>query len=284
MSTYIRAGQWTVMLSTAERWGRFCHAASLYEAELARKRSIVVDSLGRMSDVEAVKRRLRRRCASQGAAMDALPHAQAQLGSSPPAIAGDSSAAEQQKASQDHALGVSTTPSEWGNRYFEKQEAGGRCGRHALNNLLGVQQYDDTLMEQACQVVVEDTEEHRRHHCHGNGWFSHSVLAQALDLTVVPVWRMIMRPATPAAWGIVAHRPEVAGVVCNEGNAHWTCIVSEGANVFYVDSLRIPVLITEERFGQIVGQHPMSFLVVRHDLDISPSGEVVHLPAVEPDN
>ena len=60
-ATYIRSGQWKVMLSTADRWGPFCHAASLYEKDLATKQAVVVSAMGRTCAAEAAKRRLRRR-------------------------------------------------------------------------------------------------------------------------------------------------------------------------------------------------------------------------------
>ena len=47
---------------------------------------------------------------------------------------------------QGLASSVPAPPSSWGDRYFERQAPGGRCGRHALNNVLGVQMYDDHLM------------------------------------------------------------------------------------------------------------------------------------------
>ena len=182
---------------------------------------------------------------------------------------------------QGLASSVPAPPSSWGDRYFERQAPGGRCGRHALNDVLGVHMYDDHLMEQALQVVLADTKDHRALHCRGNGWHSHLVLAKALEHTVPPVWHMVLNPVTVSVWQLLenSHHAEcysssreVAGVVCNEGNAHWTCITCEGGTVYYVDSYTAPVAITEARFTTILERHPMSFLGVRHDLDISACG------------
>eukprot|EP00972_Heterocapsa_arctica_P011612 1701399-Heterocapsa_arctica.AAC.1 len=103
----------------------------------------------------------------------------------------------------------------WGDRYMEAQGPGAQRGQHALNNLLGVPQYDGSLLEQACQLVMAETGEDERLHRRGHGWYSHSVLSLALDYTVPPVWRMLLRPASSEDWGFVSAMEDVAGVLCN---------------------------------------------------------------------
>ena len=155
----------------------------------------------------------------------------------------------------------------WGDRYFETQEAA-MCGQHALNNMLGVKRYDADLLEQACQTVIAETGEHAAFHRRLGGWYSHAVLARALDYTIPPVWRMLDRPACHEDWCLVATQDEVAGVVCNVNNKHWTCICRQQGRVFYVDSVAFPHIIQESDFIEIINRHPMTFLVVHNTSDI----------------
>ena len=83
----------------------------------------------------------------------------------------------------------------WGSRYFEEQAPGGKFGQHALNNLIGGPQFDDAFMEEAFRLVMEELpHEPAALHRRGAGWYSHSVLAKALDVTCPALYRLLFRP------------------------------------------------------------------------------------------
>ena len=77
----------------------------------------------------------------------------------------------------------------WGDRYWEGQDRM-MCGRHALNNLFGMPQFDDNSLAVACAEVVAVTGEDEANHKSHDGCYSHGVFAKAIDLTNPPVWRM----------------------------------------------------------------------------------------------
>ena len=51
----------------------------------------------------------------------------------------------------------------WGDWFFESQECA-MCGQHALNNLLGVQQYGKELLELACLTILAESDDHPAFH------------------------------------------------------------------------------------------------------------------------
>ena len=124
----------------------------------------------------------------------------------------------------------------------------------------------DELMKKACKFVVQDTGYDEFRHSCGNGWYSHGVLGKALEMTSPPVWRMMDRPARANDVCLLA-RDDVAGIIVNLRNAHWTCIVHSGGSHFYVDSLSYPKIIQEKEFAELLSSHPMSFFVVKHDAE-----------------
>ena len=65
----------------------------------------------------------------------------------------------------------------WGDRYFEQQQAG-RCGQHAVNNLLAMPLYIVQDMESSLDAVVAELGvDSKSDHGNAAGWYSHSVLA-----------------------------------------------------------------------------------------------------------
>ena len=153
----------------------------------------------------------------------------------------------------------------WGDRFFERQIPGqAKCGQHALNNIIGGPQYDDEFLEAAWQTVEAQLPgEPERLHRRADGWYSHSVLAAALDFTMPPMWRFLFRPVCNEDWKAVSIEEDVAGVLVNVGNVHWSAIVRCAEHVFYVDSLYLPHLILQKDFERILELHPMSFLIVK---------------------
>ena len=264
MQDYIRTGQWKVMLSTYERWGPFCEAARQYEISLRDVKSKMHPS------AFAVAKRLRR---LQGKHVPRQPRIEPEYGEMPQANVMSTDAMVQM--GNEDVFDVSPTTSEdilrqqsmlvWGDRFFERQIPGqAKCGQHALNNIIGGPQYDDEFLEAAWQTVEAQLPgEPERLHRRADGWYSHSVLAAALDLTMPPMWRLLFRPVCNEDWKAVSIEEEVAGVLVNVGNVHWSAIVRRAEHVFYVDSLYLPHLILQKDFERILELHPMSFLIVK---------------------
>jgi hypothetical protein len=155
----------------------------------------------------------------------------------------------------------------WGGRYWETQ-AEARCGRHALNNMLGGPQYSDEDLARACSTVLEEIpSETRGDHVKRGGWYSHSILAEALQATLPPVWRLALNRACPEDWQVVASNENVCGVLINLDNTHWVAIAKHMGFCFYCDSMYRPVIVDGADWLKIIGRHPDAFVVVRHNFD-----------------
>jgi hypothetical protein len=147
----------------------------------------------------------------------------------------------------------------WGSRFFETQEDV-KCGKHALNNMLQGPQFVEADIQLACVQVCSEIGEPASQHMAPRGWYSHSVLASLLDLTVPPIGTLLLEPADQTAYdsllGDAFH-----GMLLNLQNRHWVCIVKEQGHLFYVDSCNEPVTIDRHDFNQIIAKYPMSFLI-----------------------
>jgi predicted nucleic acid-binding Zn ribbon protein len=285
LASYIRMGQWKVMNSTYDRWGPFCQDAELYEKDmLATKAKILMQSNALTLSAKAKLQKqargqqmlFKKVCPLQDdgvagvvAETPVLRNVKDTLGSTEGAIetaAKRQRTADPRPAAADEELKVQSEAA-WGSRYFESQAAGGKCGQHALNNMLGNPVFAEVFLEDACQQVLATLgpREHPLQHRQGHGWYSHSVLSQVLENTVPPMWRLALGPTGPEQWESVVADTSIGGVLCNIRNAHWTCIAKHSGNIFYVDSQHHPVLIARDAFVDILRTHPMCFLVVLHD-------------------
>lgn len=155
-------------------------------------------------------------------------------------------------------------PSSWGDRYFETQKDA-KCGRHAINNLLGGPQFIDGDFEAACNQVVADTSDEHSYHSKANGWYSHQVLANALEMLVPPTCRLLYTPLPTDSYDHVAKKEDVLGALVNENNAHWTAIVKHLLSLWYVDSINGAKKLNKQSFIKLLEQHPNTFLVVTND-------------------
>ena len=151
----------------------------------------------------------------------------------------------------------------WGDRYFEQQEDM-RCGRHAVNNLLGRPQFVDADLNAAVDQVVATLGDPRALHATKSGWYSHAVLATLFDMTTPCEYALRPEPLHELAYHEVLSNPSFCGVLVNVNNVHWTCLCKEGCRLFYVDSRFAPTIVSPEDFQAIIGKHPMSFAVVRN--------------------
>ena len=300
LASYIRMAQWKIMHSTYDRWGPFCREAALYERGLLAAKTKQLTPLG----PTAVQKRAKLQKQMRGEVMQAkrLNPVQDDAAAEPVAdvlaladaetpsgerksmlwpLGEHQRSPEPQRKTADEELqlrseAACTTADEelqlrseaaWGDRYFATQAAGGQCGKHALNNILGNPVMTELCLEAACQEVLADfgPDEPASLHRRGHGWYSHSILAKVLNSTVPPMWRLALGPAEPEQWGALVADPAICGVLCNIRNVHWTCITKHNGHVFYVDSLTGPVVIGQPDFVSILSHHPMSFLVVKHD-------------------
>ena len=285
LASYIRMAQWKLMHSTYDRWGPFCQEAARYERGLLASKAKMFSSFGAsMSAAKATlqkKMRGQRMLATMTKAMQddvaaetmaerpALAKMETLAGEVESELEPDAKrqrAAGPERAIADEDLKVRSEAA-WGDRYFEPQGAGGQCGKHAVNNILGNPAMTDLFLEAACQEVLAELgpREPALLHRREGGWYSHSVLAKVLENTVPPMWRLVLGPAETRTWDAVVGDPAIGGVLCNVRNVHWTCIAKHNGHVFYVDSLHGPVLIGRSEFVSILSSHPMSFLVVKHD-------------------
>ena len=110
-------------------------------------------------------------------------------------------------------------------------------------------------------------EELETNHRQATGWYSHTVLAAALDETQPPMWKLCASRASQQDWQQLAKEDYILGALVNLHNSHWTCVCKESGHVFYCDSKYAPVLFFESDWHRVLQLHIDTFLVVRHDCD-----------------
>ena len=167
LASYIRMGQWKVMNSTYDRWGPFCQDAELYEKDmLATKAKILMQTNAlTLSPKAKLQKQARGQqmlfkkvwplqddgVAGVVAETPVLRNVKDTLGSTEGAIetaAKRQRTADPRPAAADEELKVQSEAA-WGSRYFESQAAGGKCGQHALNNMLGNPVFTEVFLEDA---------------------------------------------------------------------------------------------------------------------------------------
>ena len=155
----------------------------------------------------------------------------------------------------------------WGDRYFEQQGPAPVCGRHALNNLLGGPQFSDADLNIACGMVLAETDDPRSAHVSGGGWYSHSVLGMAFNMTVPPQWRMLAAPLLPSSWPHFSSCAGIVGVLLSHNGAHWSAVCKHNNLVWHVDSQCEPAILEQRCFARPLRKHPMAFAVVHNDYE-----------------
>jgi hypothetical protein len=151
----------------------------------------------------------------------------------------------------------------WGDRYFERQQEM-KCGRHAVNNLIGGPQFIDQDLEGACEAVCLDTGDDVRQHIAPQGWYSMSVLASLIDMTVPPLGQLLLKPCAAEAYHLMLQGDDYYGCLVNQRNLHWACVVKHNGRLFYVDSCYYPTEIDFPDFQGILRSYPMTFLIEKH--------------------
>ena len=154
----------------------------------------------------------------------------------------------------------------WGDRYFERQEQA-RCGKHAVNNVIGGPQFLEADLRTAAMQVIAETDEDSQEHVRENGWYSHSVLARALQNAIPPQWRLLLAPLATTAYENLQQHEQIYGAVVNENNAHWSAIVKHAGHLWHVDSGSRPIILDYLRFCTLLQRFPMTFAVVSATYD-----------------
>jgi hypothetical protein len=150
----------------------------------------------------------------------------------------------------------------WASRYFERQEHA-KCGRHAVNTLIGGPQFIDGDLVTASEAVCIETGDPREWHIAEKGWYSLEVLACLFDMTSPPLGQLLLRPCTARFYEAIRAGVQYYGCLVNQCNAHWVCIVPHNGALFYVDSFYTPVSIDLQDFVAILRKYPMTFLFER---------------------
>lgn len=154
----------------------------------------------------------------------------------------------------------------WGSRYFERQ-TDAQCGKHALNNLVGGPQFLETDLLTACLKVIAETDESREDHACAAGWYSHSVLARALQDTVPPRWRLRLSPMLECDLSNFCSNPLIYGALMNQSNVHWISIVKHAGFLWEVDSQATPRRLRDEDLLRLLRQHPSTYPLLDNECD-----------------
>ena len=148
----------------------------------------------------------------------------------------------------------------WGNRSWERQEQM-KCGRHAINTLIGGPQLVDPDFEAATDAVCAETGDDRRLHIAPRGWYSKEVLARLLDMTSPPRGRLILKPCNETTCHNILQDEQVYGCLISQKSTHWVCVVKQNGVVLYADDCRTPVAINLQDYRAIVQHYPMTCLL-----------------------
>ena len=154
----------------------------------------------------------------------------------------------------------------WGERYFERQQRA-ECGRHALNNVLGVAVFThDDMQTAAEQVIAETNTQHERsqHIDRNTGWYSHSVIARVPQNVREVELCLTERPATPTDYRFMLTTAAIRGAIINEHGAHWSAIVKHNEYLWHVDSRSPhPILLAAAGFADLIDKHPGRVIYVQ---------------------
>ena len=146
-----------------------------------------------------------------------------------------------------------------------------RCGKHALNNVLGGEHFfTNEDLEAACDLLLFESmvpddngllnPEEREDHIAGNGWYSEQVLAKALQATLR--FRLDLMPLRANVNQL--RDLSVVGAIVNQSNMHWAALKWVEDSVWRLDSLlSAPETLSHESYVRCVTQWPNSFAIVR---------------------
>ena len=136
---------------------------------------------------------------------------------------------------------------------------------HALNNIVGCNQYSLEFTREACHEVTLETGESAGDHAPPSGDWSFKVVAKAVELTVPPLRRVPVRPVVAGDLVRFINSNEVRRSTTNVTNSHWVAQAKVGQRVFLVDSLHWPSVIAEHEFKRIISSQLASVFVAPRD-------------------
>ena len=120
--------------------------------------------------------------------------------------------------------------------------------------------FDDSTLDTALNEVLSTTRQPAALHKQGSGWYSHSVLAMALDRAMPPPWRLCDEPLQASNYDSFLVDNDVLGALVNEANTHLAVLVKHNEQIWYVDSCKTPRAMERPEFlpYQILGIHRSS--------------------------
>ena len=152
--------------------------------------------------------------------------------------------------------------------YFEPQLRGeARCGLHALNNALGFDFLGAEDMSRACDVLLaelahEGNPEPRDQHELPSGWYSEAVMATALRVKDNLYQFNVDAPLLGNDDDMMRIFTDyVRGVVVNLQQQHWVAVRVVAGDIWLLDSLTAPRLLTFDDLVRFVRTYRHAFLV-----------------------
>lgn len=153
--------------------------------------------------------------------------------------------------------------------YFERQVQA-QCGRHALNNAIGLPLLDEESMTAACDYYLFELYtfyqevENRNHHMTETGWYSIEVMATALlradNLFALEPRRLGSFSAEEQEVLLISD--STAGLVMNVADeGHWVALRYIDTKIWLLDSQRQPREIGLGEYGDLLAAYPDTFVI-----------------------
>ena len=116
-------------------------------------------------------------------------------------------------------------------------------------------------LRRTAQQVVETTGEHEREHVKPGGWYSHSVLANAL-LTQTG-FKLLFQKLDQTPYEAFMADDLVSGALVNQDNYHWIALVKHNGLLWEVDSRYAPAPLDKTGFSATLKRYPDTFAIVQ---------------------
>ena len=162
--------------------------------------------------------------------------------------------------------------------YFEKQTPfKALCGLHALNNAIGGGFFSQEDMSRACtdflrEATREGLYENREDHEYTNtGWYSEALMAYVVNWKIAQNalgnfegGQMLFDLNNPVRAESHAslrriYDLNVHGIIVNQTQTHWTAIRYVNHNIWLLDSLKEPTMLTWEAYTAYIAQYHNAF-------------------------
>ena len=122
---------------------------------------------------------------------------------------------------------------------------------------MGGPQFTDDDLDVACTMVVDQTGDPRDMHVSPSGWYSHSVLAEAVQNTVPARWQFELNRFPSSGHDKMRDDAQIVGALMSRGGgSHWTAIVKHDGALWDVDSFGSAVPLSTDTFQRLVAENP----------------------------